>query len=253
MNPRLASITTHLVVCLFGAVLGLAGCRTRAESPTSTPKPPPVVAKPATRVGQILQELLHSGKSFTNSYQNCEDILKTEDWCNIVRGVVPITHLEWEQLFPKTRFYLVKQDAASHEEMQRNDSLIIEQDGRRYTDKTFDLLLDANGIVIKDNNRELIARALALLTVPDRLESEIRFTGWSKDTTPTPSGFEDCLTGWARLQGLVLRWCFIFIDPQYRLIAVGPEQDGEKTGDYIDVPLSSLHRPAMQYYYFLRK
>jgi hypothetical protein len=136
-----------------------------------------------------------------NKSEKCDKILETEDWCNVLRDVSNIIRPEWEELFPKTRFYVVRSMAYTGESEVQNNYLIIEQDGQRYTDKTFDQLLDVNGIVISDENSESVAKALALMTLPDYLGNGITFTKWEKEPTPPPANSEYCLTAWAKIQG----------------------------------------------------
>jgi hypothetical protein len=232
MKMRHIATLILLAFSIIGVIVALSGC--------------------GTQENQIIRELEWSSRSFTTKYDKCDDILKTEDWCNVIRGVAKITRPEWDELFPKTEFYVVRRLLVGSELPKQSNLLIVEQDGQQYTPKTFDILLAANRIKINDDNQELIAKALALMTLPDYLENEITFTKWEVDTTQ-PAPFDYCLTAWTKIQGLVLKWCFMFSNPQYELIAAGPEVDQDRSGDYIDVSNIDLPYPIVHNYYFHKR
>jgi hypothetical protein len=225
---------------------------TPAANVSETVRTPTTSVTEISREKQIFQEIVKSGGQFTTDANKCNKILQTEDWCNVLSSVINVIRPEWEQLLPKTRFYLVRSMAHSGESEVQNNYIIIEQDGKRYTDKTFDQLLDVNGIDISDENSELIAKALALMTLSDYLTDEITFTKWEEDTTPPPANFDYCLTAWTEIQGYELKWGFVFSDSMYELIAAGPEVVQEKTGDFTEAPEFTLPFPMPQYYYFTR-
>jgi len=206
-----------------------------------TPEPTPTL----TREEEIGKELAESGGQFTASAGNCGKILETEDWCSVVEDVVRITRPEWGELSPETEFFVVKRVVHGGEYPQQHNMLVIEQDGQHYTAETFDRLLEANGITeITDENRELVARALVLMTLPDYLEEEITFSELVEGDWPAPLGFRYnyALTVWTKMQGLSIGYHFLFDQGRLRMIRgiVG----ARNTGDYIDVSLEELPGPS---------
>ncbi len=211
----------------------LAGATVEPGTQTATSAPSPTLTKEEV----LAQTLAQSGGQFTSSVGECSEILKTEDWCGVIKGTVRIIRSEWKVLFPEIEFYVVRRDLYGGEFVQQRNLLIVEHDGQRYTADTFDRLLKANGVItITNENRELVAKAFALMTIPDYLEEEIVFTEWEKGDWPASFGerYNYRLTAWTRILGLRPRWNFIFRDGRLR------EADGGvleyQVGDYIDVP-----------------
>lgn len=235
---------------------------TRIEQGTSTPKfiptasivitkeQPPTILPTLTRAEEIFLETRLDNPQSAISSQECGEILKTQEWCNVVTDVMQLFRSEWEQLFPHTGFYLEKYDLFGGEFVQKLSLLIVEQDGQRYTPMNYDLLLDANGIVVTDENRELIAKAWALMTIPSYLESEVVFTEWQAVEMPNAlHNFNYCLDGWAKMRGLKAKWCFVFGNTQLK-IASGPGMQEYQIGEYLE---SDLPDPEfLDYYFYIR-
>ena len=133
--------------------------------------------------------------------------------------MIQLLRPEWDQLFTQTEFYLEKYDLYGGEIVQKSGLLIVEQDGQRYDPKTYDLLLDTNGIVVTDENRELVAKAWALMTIPNFLENEVVFTEWQAVEMPNAlHNFNYSLNGWAKTKGLKAKWCFGLITSNCKLL-----------------------------------
>ncbi len=233
----LGIVTTVLVVALVQCTQSPDGTTVEHDISMATPEPTPTLT-----AGELLaRELIQPRGQVTYSTDECSKILETEPWCTVIKSAAPITRPEWEELLPQTEFFLVKTYLVSGGEPEEGGGprnwLIIEHDGQRYTADTFDRLLKANGVItITNENRELVAKAFALMTIPDYLEEEIVFTEWEKGDWPASFGerYNYRLTAWTRILGLRPRWNFIFRDGRLR------EADGGvleyQVGDYIDVP-----------------
>jgi hypothetical protein len=205
-----------------------------------------------TKEEKLLIEMQHHTSQSASSVDECNEILRTERGCNVMKSVERITRPEWEALFPQTEFFLVKYDRYGGEfGQQKFGILIIEQDGRRYAAETFDRLLATNNISITDENREPVAKAFALMTLANYLEEEIVFTEWTKGNWPASFGtsFNYALVAWTKIQGLRISWGFRFQDGHLTEVE-GVWFSDSHEGDYIDVPVSTLPFPASRTYYF---
>jgi hypothetical protein len=193
----------------------------------------------------------HDSPQSASSSDECGEILQTHPWCNVVRSAERITRPEWDDLFPRTEFYLVKYDLYGSGSVQRRNALVVEQDGWRYTTETFDKLLEANGITaITDENRELVAQAFALMTIPDYLGEEVVFTEWENiEGQPARHDYDHCLRAWTKLQGREVGWCFVFGEGRLK-IATEPVGIQYGIGDYINVSPEQLTLPAQEDYRF---
>lgn len=162
-----------------------------------------------------------------------------------------ITQPEWEQLFPDTDFYLIGLAGRNQNELYDHSyrhRLVAWQKGQYYTTETFDDLLKVNGInTITDENRELVARALVLMTrkMPDRIEKEVSFRDWREGDWPASFGFRYnySIVVWTEIQGLEFWWRFIFEDGRLREAEGSILEAG--VGDYIDVPEETLPIPGI--------
>jgi len=214
----------------------------RTSSPANTPLPTPT----PTKEEKLLVEMQHSDIQSATSPDECAKILETQPWCNVTKSVVRIVRPEWEQLLPRTEFYLGKYDLYGGEVTQQRIALIIEQDGQRYTVKTFDRLLETNGIAtITDENRELVAKALVLVTLDNYLEEEITLSALRNADVQGGFSFEHynyTITAWTKVQGLSIGYLFMF--DQGRLRMVTGYVNAYNTGDYIDVPFREMPQPA---------
>lgn len=59
---------------------------------------------------EVLAEAQRDNPQSVTSSDQCDEVLKTEPWCSIYQSVKQMAHPEWEQLLPKTEFYLVQYD-----------------------------------------------------------------------------------------------------------------------------------------------
>jgi hypothetical protein len=123
--------------------------------------------------------------------------------------------------------------------------LVAWQDDKHYTAETFDRLLKANGVItITDENRELVAKAFALMTIPDYLGEEVVFTEWEEgEWRSEPFLYTNYLGAWTKIQGVEFWWWFEFKDNQLRTVTrVGVSN--YHIGDFTDVPLTTLSPPS---------
>lgn len=211
-------------------------------STTPTPAPEPTMTAQEQKVAQ---DVLQSSPQFTVSPGDCNNILETEPWCSVVQDVRQITCPEWEELFPQAKFFLVKRNVVGQESGFRQNLLITEQAGQQYGADTFDHLLNLNGIVITDSNRELVIKAFVLTTLTDYLEQDIAFSNWTQGDWPGRLGrrFTYSLTVWTKIQGLRMKWFFAFENNRLWLARRLLEIDYH-IGDYIDVPFEVLPLPG---------
>jgi hypothetical protein len=200
----------------------------------------------------LAHELIKPGRQVTFSADKCGKILKTEPWCSVIKSAKPVTRSEWEEIFPQTDFFLVRVDVYGEGVTRHHNWLIVEQDRRRYAADTFDRLLEANDITqITDENRELVAKAFALMTLADYLEGDVVFTdwmgveGWIGRTGPLNYG----LVAWTEIQGLEITWGFGFQADQLREVDRFAVSEYNQ-GDYIDVPFYTLPLPSYGEYRF---
>ena len=109
---------------------------------------------------------------------NCDQYLWTKS----------ITQTQWENLFPETNFYLIGfkrvANCSSYVDCGFDKySLIAQQGESRYQVETFDKLLNANGIIINDENRQLVAESAALMWLEEFTQEEIGFVDWQEDNS----------------------------------------------------------------------
>ncbi len=158
-----------------------------------------------------------------------------------------VTRPEWEQLFPNTDFYVIGLVGRNQNELYDYGyyrELAAWQDDQRYSAETFDRLLAANSITITDENRELVAKAVALMMLPDYLEEEITFYDWAETDRYAILDwhYNYTLMAWTKIQGLKVQWWFMFEDGHLRLSDGGVRE--RQVGDYIDVPFTKLAPPS---------
>jgi hypothetical protein len=225
------------------------------ESPTPTLTPTPTEGeKAAAAVGQ--QYI-----AYRPTKAECEKIVDggEAEACVWLESTQVITRPEWGQLFPDTDFYLLEMGGYRPDSMEVYDSrrrLAAWQDDQHYTAETFDRLLQANGVLtITEEHRELVAKAFALMTIPSYLEEEVVFTEWEEGSWPASFDwyYNYALTAWTKIQGLEIRWWFMFEDGQLRIT------DGavieRQVDDYIDIPFMELSPPSRNtflHYYWRR-
>jgi hypothetical protein len=234
MKPKCWLLTSLLLVVL------LSSCTSLSQPPLSEEE-------------ALIQEILQSDGQFTADGRNCGKILETEPWCSVVLTVTNVTRPEWTSLFPATKFFLVKRNVLGQETGFQSNWLIAKQNKQQFTVETFDQTLTANGIVITDTNREEIAKAFVLMSLPNYLEDEIGFSSWGKDDRRSiiRVNYNYTLTSWTKIQGLRLRWLFIFYEDKF--IAAAVDLPEYHVGEYIDVPSEILRPPSQESLEYWRK
>jgi hypothetical protein len=207
-------------------------------TPTLTPSPTP------TMTGEeqaFVEERQHFGSQSASSPDECSEILKTEPWCAVTTYAKYITRPEWEALFPEARFLLERYDLHGGRHVQRKTLLFIEQGGQRYRPDDFKRLMAMNGVVVTEENRELVARALVLTRLSDHLWAEIRFSDAGETDKRGTARFQQynyTITSWSQIQGIKVRWYFAFYGGN-SLYASGAVIE-RCSGEYIDVPDEEL-------------
>ena len=163
-------------------------------------------------------------QSEADSPEECIEILETQPWCTITKSAKRIEYPEWTELLPFTEFYLVAYDLIGGEGKQSRNVLVIEQNGQSYRAETFDDLLDVNQIVVTDQNRELIAKAFALMTLADYLGGTVDFTQWENVSLSRPArhAYNYHLMALTEIGPIEVDWWFVFSEDHLE-IASGPE------------------------------
>jgi hypothetical protein len=195
---------------------------------------------------RVMKDILNSSPQFTATPGDCDRILQSEPWCSVIQNVRRITRSEWEELFPHATFFLVKRHVVGQESRFQQNLLIVEQARERYNAESFQRLLDVNGIVITDGNREIVAKALALMKLADYLEAEIAFSKWGNTDKPASGGmrYNFGLVSWTEIQGLNIEWGFLFYDNS--LFRAGAYNLAKNIGNYIDVAFQELPLPSWE-------
>ena len=193
---------------------------------------------------KIVQSLLEAGGQYTSSSKSCGAILAAEPWCIVVLYAEKTSQPEWEELFPATDFYLVREVINGGELPYKRNRLIIEQAGQRYSVKSFQSLLDANNVQVSEENREIIARALILMMLSDFIDHEIRFQSWETGEwrSPIRLPFNYKMTVWTELGGFEMPWLFLFYEGD--LYLAGGWIADERVGDYIEIPIDGPRPPS---------
>jgi len=163
-----------------------------------------------------------------------------------------VTRSEWTELFPDTHFFLVATHRIENAETNmygydRSYFIIAQQDGERYEIRTFDNLLHDNGVVITDENRELVARSAALMTLANFLEEEIILFDLSAIDEGGRGSFERynyALIVWTKINGLKVRYRYSFEQEGLKTLAYWPVD--YETGDYTDMPVAILPHPDLR-------
>lgn len=171
---------------------------------------------------QAVKQINHPSEA--DSPEECTKILETHPWCTITKSAKRIEYPEWTELLPSTEFYLVAYDLIGGESKQSRNVLVIEQNGRSYRAESFDDLLDANQIVVSNQNRELIAKAFALMTLADYLGGKVDFTLWENISLSRPArhAYNYHLTALTEIGPLEVDWWFVF-SKEHLEIASGPQ------------------------------
>jgi hypothetical protein len=223
-------------IFLLCATIGISAC-TPIDNFISTPTSTPTEAD---MVVAALQKYYHH-HPFRDNQEICEQAVIEDklESCLSVSSIDRLNRPEWEQLLPDTHFYLLRTVFYSQISYEEEPDIDYEhfalQNGQLYTADTFDDLLDINNIRVTDENRELIAKTFALMTLADHLKDEVVFTGWEAGEWPQAAyPYNYCLIAWTKIQGLELEWCFVFKD-DYLSIATGSSAIDSEVGDYIEL------------------
>ena len=161
-----------------------------------------------------------------------------------------ITRPEWKSLFPKTQFYIAPWIDHYKGEAKKQNTLFALQGEQQYEVKTYDRLLEANSIVITDGNRELVAKVWALMTIPEFLSEDVKFTSWVLNQDPRYADLDVYdLTGWAKLGGVELTWTIAFRHREYKLVTLGPDITQTGVGNFIEIP-DGVPIPQKNAFYF---
>jgi len=245
------------VVSVFLTGMALSGCKgvqlaSRTPDPIVSTHTPMVVSTPTNILTELEAIDAEMRTKFGYVHPDCSSCIPVPDGanCSLYLWTKPITKIEWTDLFPSTRFYLlgfhqIENGETNSYGYRRNYGVIAQQDSQRYTAQSFGHLLEANSITtINDENRELVAKAFALMTIPDYLEEEIVFTKWEEGSWPSSIrlNYNYALTAWTKIQGLKIQWRFIFYEGL--LIGADGYVQEQSIGDYIDVPFEELPGPS---------
>lgn len=227
----------------------LTAVSTAISMPTNTSA---IIATPARTLTELETIDAEMRAYFGSVHPNCSSSIPVPEGANCSQYLwtKPITKTEWAELFPNAHFYLlgfheIVNLETSQSGYRRNYRVIVQQGGQRYTDQSFSGLLEANGITfIGNEQQELVARAFALMTVPNYLEDEIVFTNWEKGSWSSVIrlDYNYALTAWTKIQGLKVQWRFIFYEGH--LIGASSFVQERGRGDYIDVPFGELPEPS---------
>lgn len=264
---------------IIGLVLALASCGRESSSPEETTATPAsssqvtattapnvtVVPTPtrteAERAGDALgQDYAEKGKDTVAHFQTVEECIQAlfdeqVDGCSAIESATLVTHTVWAELLPNVRFYEVllfgrRQVDGDLGMPSYGYVLLAWQDDQYYQAEDFDRLLIANDITaVTDENRELAAKAFALMTLPGYLGEQVSFTKW--EAGDWPSGWDNYnyyVEAWTKIGGLEIGWWFGFEDNRLRLVTRTNANRGVGD-DFIDIPLS-LPIPYGQDYRF---
>jgi hypothetical protein len=184
----------------------------------------------------------------------CDEVVDSgqSESCVWPSSIELVTRPEWEELLPKTEFYLIgltARHAIPQYDYGFRRRLVGWHEGQYYTADQFDQLLVANEVTaIEDSIKETAAAALVLMILDDYVQQDIVFVDWSEMEVP-PTRISHSLTCWTELQGATMRWYFVFEEERLRL-AVGPEVLGFGSGDYVEASDDGVAPPPYTDYPF---
>jgi hypothetical protein len=211
--------------------------------------PPPAAgtttAVPDVRLQQAAEQLSRHflQEGMVTSGDACDQLLK-QGTCEIFQGVSPLLRPEWQQLLPRTDFFLLKSTSVSKPGdvdllVTPAGAVLAQHDNHIYRVNDFPQLLDANGIVISDQNRELVMKAFALMTLGAYLQDDVRFENLEKiDIREGLNHYTHQLKLWTRLQGIKLVYWFEFYNG--RLGDIEGSVIANHKEDYREVPIDQL-------------
>jgi hypothetical protein len=222
---------------------------TPTPGPSPTPSPTPTMAPWEVEVLERMQRLPYGAASD----RECREVFETYNSCYVYRYARHITRLEWETVFPRSTFYLVKYDQYGGEFVEHHNWLAIKKASSYLSRDDFQLMLELEQVVITDENRETVARAFVLMSLPDYLDEEIVFSDWEEGSWPAGFGlyYNYAITAWTKIQGLKFQWYFLF--DEEGLLSVDGFAPERNVGEYIDVPFEELPVPSRQRLKYWRK
>lgn len=205
--------------------------------PIETPEPTTDPIEGIKAVEAIAQDMITPYMSNANDCREAIQNGKMER-CVVLNFVQNISKEPWEQLFPDTDFFLASFHAYSNPDSDISDrswtDLVAWQNDRYYRAENFDGLLSMDNISVNDENRELIAKAFALMTLPSEyLQHEIVFTNWEAVDIQGVFHYNYTLQAWTKLGGVEVTWGFVFNEEHLQAVSGGLVQN-ENVGDYID-------------------
>lgn len=195
----------------------LGGCIENPDSPHQIPPPSPIrptvvstetVANdslpPSPTAPQNLTEIeeieYEMETEFGHIHPACTsdtgDPLPPDANCRHYLAATVQTTTQWIELFPQTHFYLIKFDLATNCSTSitcgiDDYQLIAQQDNNRFRVKEFNQLLKANGILISDENRQLVAESAILMWLAEFVQEEISFAGWQAEDSQNALSLPD--------------------------------------------------------------
>jgi len=249
-------------ITLIVVLLLLEACSSPSEPVESLIHTPASLATivPTLTEGELVAAAAGTAK-YSHYFPTVEECKRAVDSKEVNNCVAPdsikqITRPEWTRLFPHTDFYVIgllgHSEVTIYDNSYRRD-LVAWQNGQYYNAETYDRLLDANGIVITDTNREEIAQAFVLMTLLDYLEEEITFSDWTQGDWPAGFGdrFSHSIKVWTRIQGLKMTYFFAFENDNLWEVDRGINIESH-VGNYINVPFEMLRIPGFKSYFFGR-
>ncbi len=160
---------------------------------TPTSMPSPVSTQTLTEFEVIDNEMQAKyGRTHHGCTSDAGDPMPPDANCRKYLWTKPVATAQWNALFPQTNFYLIRFDimvgCSGMTTCSMEDYFLIAQQGsNRYQVNTFDKLLEANGIVITDENRQLVAEAAILMWLEEFTQTGIPFTDWEEGASSEAS------------------------------------------------------------------
>lgn len=193
----------------------------------------------------VVLDLQDDTPQSASSREQCEVILQTESSCSVIKSAAIITRPEWSELFQETEFYLVEVDQVNLWESKRCTWLVTRQDCKIYSSQTFGHLLEANSVVVTEQNRETVARAFVLMSLSgEYLKEKIIMSKLQEADIQGRFSFEHysyAMDAWTERGGLTLNYLFGFDEGGLKFAEGYVTKYG--VGDYIDVPRETLCGP----------
>jgi hypothetical protein len=250
MNKGIRIAVAAVCVIAFVAVLLLALDRCQVVPLVRTPTPTPTEGELAAAA--VGEEYV----AYRPTEVECDELVDggESESCVWPSSIELMTQAEWEELLPQTEFYLIglsgRSDIPEYDNSFRQ-RLIAWYRGEYYTGEDSGRLLIDNGVsTILDGQQELVAKAFAVMTLPNHLDADVAFTDWMEvDWHGRTGPLDQGLVAWTELQGLEISWGFRFRDGWLEEVRSGGASESG-LGDYIDVHYDQLPWPAAFDYRF---